>query len=112
MCYQTKDVILAMQKDSGLRVSSLQVDGGAVVNDFLCQFQADLLGIPVVRPTVIEITSLGAAYLAGLSVGYWKGVRDIEKCWAQDRTFAPAMKKTDRDSLYQGWLKAVSRTRS
>jgi len=112
MCYQTKDVINAMEKDSGLKIKGLQVDGGAVANDFICQFQSDILGISVVRPTVIEITSLGAAYLAGLSVGYWKASTDIKKCWAKDRVFKPAMKKANRSFLYEGWKKAIARTRS
>ncbi|MBN1493481.1 MAG: glycerol kinase GlpK, partial [Candidatus Omnitrophica bacterium] len=107
MCYQTKDVLDAMQKDSGLKVRSLKVDGGAVANDFLCQFQADLLGIDVVRPKVIEITSLGAAYLAGLAVGYWKSATEITRLWQQGKCFKPRMKKKDADKAYGGWKSAV-----
>jgi glycerol kinase len=112
MCYQTRDVMEAMEKDSSLKINSLKVDGGAVVNDFLCQFQADILGIDVVRPKVIEITSLGAAYLAGLAVGYWKDASEIKKCWKVDRIFRPRMSKKAADDLYKGWLDAVSRTLS
>ena len=110
--YQTKDVLEAMQKDSRLIVKRLKVDGGAVSNNFLCQFQADILNIDVVRPKVIEITSLGAAYLAGLAVGYWKNADEIKKCWKMDRTFTPAMPTRMREKLYEGWLKSVKRTLS
>jgi glycerol kinase len=99
-----------MQKDSRLKIKSLKVDGGAVVNDLLCQFQADVLGIDVVRPKVIEITSLGAAYLAGLAIGYWKDTREIKRCWGIDRVFVPMMAKKAVSSLYAGWLEAVKRT--
>ena len=112
MCYQTKDVVVAMQKDSGLEIKKLKVDGGAVVNDFLCQFQADILGIEVVRPKITEITSLGAAYLAGLAMKYWEGPYAIKKCWKQDKVFSPKMSKQTAETLYAGWLKAVSRTLS
>lgn len=110
ICYQTKDVVDAMQKDSKLKIKSLKVDGGAVVNDLLCRFQADILGIDVVRPKVIEITSLGAAYLAGLAIGYWKDTREIKRCWKADRIFSPIMAKKAASSLYAGWLEAVKRT--
>ncbi len=110
MCYQTRDVLIAMQKDSGLKVKALKIDGGAVVNDLLCQFQADLLGISVIRPKVIEITSLGAAYLAGLAVGFWKSSALIKKYWRQDKCFRPQMKRSVADELYVGWQKAVART--
>lgn len=110
MCYQTKDVVDAMQKDSSVRIKGLKVDGGAVSNNLLCQFQADLLGIDVVRPKVIETTSLGAAYLAGLAVGYWKDAREIKKCWASDRIFHPGAGKKSMDKLYAGWREAVERT--
>ena len=112
MCYQTMDVVSAMEKDSRLKIKSLKVDGGAVVNDLLCQFQADLLGIDVVRPKVVEITSLGAAYLAGLAVGYWKSAGEIKSCWAADRVFRPKMPRAAAGRLYAGWLAAVSRTLS
>jgi len=110
MCYQTKDVIDAMQKDSKLKIKSLKVDGGAVANNFLCQFQAGLLGIDVVRPKVIEITSLGAAYLAGLAIGYWKDADEIKKCWMVDKVFRPKMPKDIAKGLCKGWSDAVERT--
>ncbi len=112
MCYQTKDVLRAMQKDSGLVIKDLKIDGGAVGNDFLCQFQADMLGVDVIRPEVIEITSLGAAYLAGLAVGYWKNSGEIRKCWKKDKVFKPKMTKKAANTLYEGWLDAVDRTLS
>ncbi len=112
MCYQTKDVVDAMQKESSLKIRILKVDGGAVVNNLLCQFQADLLGIDVIRPKVVETTSLGAAYLAGLAVGYWKDAAEIKKCWAVDRTFRPKMPSRDAAKLYAGWREAVERTLS
>ncbi len=110
MAYQTKDVLDAMQKDSGLRIRSLKVDGGAVENDFLCQFQSDVLGFGVVRPKVIESTSLGAAYLAGLAVGYWKDAAQIRKIWRPDRVFKPRMPASASAALYRGWQAAVRRT--
>ncbi|MFC1624173.1 glycerol kinase GlpK [Candidatus Omnitrophota bacterium] len=110
MCYQTKDVLLAMEKDAGVKIRSLKVDGGATVNNFLCQFQSDILGIDVVRPKIIEMTSLGAAYLAGLAVGYWKDASEIKRCWRKDRLFRPKMKKYVSKRLYQGWTSAVKRT--
>ena len=110
MCYQTKDVVDAMQKDSKLEIDGLKVDGGAVVNNLLCQFQSDLLGIDVVRPKVVETTSLGAAYLAGLAVGYWKNSDEIKRCWAVDKVFKPRMPKKTVEKLYKGWRDAVERT--
>ncbi len=110
ICYQTKDVIEAMRKDSGLTIKSLKVDGGAVSNNLLCQFQSDILGIKVIRPKIIEITSLGAALLAGLAIGYWRDSDEIKKCWTSDRVFSPKMPPKAADSLYDGWLKAVKRT--
>lgn len=110
MCYQTKDVLEAMEKDSGLKVKSLKVDGGAAANDFLCQFQADMLGIEIVRPTAVETTSLGAAYLAGLAVGYWQDTRQISRCWKQDRVFRPRMSRQEAARYYAGWRSAVMRT--
>ena len=109
MCYQTRDVLAAMRKDSGLEIGSLRVDGGASANDFVCQFQADILGIEVVRPKVIETTSLGAAYLAGLAIGLWKDAEDIRKHWQEDRTFSPRMPRAQADALYSGWLSALRR---
>ena len=110
MCYQTKDVVEAMQKDSKLKIRSLKVDGGAVVNNLLCEFQADILGIDVVRPKVVEITSLGAAYLAGLAVGFWKNTDEIKRCWAVDKVFHPEMPNKTAIRLYKGWREAVERT--
>lgn len=112
MCYQTKDVVLAMEKDAGLRIKSLKVDGGAVSNNFLCQLQADILNRIVVRPKVIESTSLGAAYLAGLAVGYWKNAEEIKKCWRIGRTFRPNMPERASKDCYAGWLAAVLKTLS
>jgi len=112
MCYQTKDVLEAMQKDSGLRIRDLKVDGGAAANDFLCQFQSDSLGISVIRPEVIETTSSGAAYLAGLAVGYWKDASRIRKCWRKDRIFTPKMERAAASKLYGQWQDAVRRTLS
>lgn len=112
MCYQTRDVLEAMQKDSGLAIPSLKVDGGAVANDFLCRFQADVLGVEVVRPRTIETTSLGAAYLAGLAVGYWKDADEIRQCWMEDRAFSPSISRSEADSLYAAWQDAVRRTLS
>lgn len=110
ICYQTKDVMDAMKKDTGLKIGALKIDGGAVSNNLLCQFQADVLGISIIRPKVIEITSLGAAYLAGLAVGYWKNSGVIKRCWKADRVFRPRMKKAAAAKLYKGWLAAVKRT--
>jgi len=110
MCYQTKDIMGAMQKDSGLKIKDLKIDGGASANNFLCQFQADILGINVVRPKVIETTSLGAAYLAGLAVRYWKDSKEIKKCWKKDRAFRPLMRKALASNYYKEWLAAVKRT--
>jgi glycerol kinase len=112
MCYQTKDVLIAMQKDSGLKIKSLKVDGGAAANNFVCQFQADILGINVVRPKVIETTSLGAAYLAGLAIGYWKDTDEIKKCWQKDKVFHSGMPRETAAMFYQGWLNAIKRTRT
>ena len=110
MCYQTKDVMEAMQKDSDLKIKDLKVDGGAVANNFLLQFQADILGIKVIRPRVIESTSLGAAYLAGLAIGYWKNTDEIKKCWRIDKIFIPKMPKQASSALYKGWSEAVKIT--
>ncbi|MBL7071584.1 MAG: glycerol kinase GlpK [Candidatus Omnitrophica bacterium] len=110
MCYQTKDVLEAMQKDSGLRIKSLKVDGGAVANNFLCQFQADVLGVDVIRPETIETTSCGAAYLAGLATGYWSDASEIKKYWKKDRVFSPKITRAVASKLYKGWREAVGRT--
>jgi glycerol kinase len=112
MCYQTKDVLLAMEKDAGVKIKALKVDGGAAVNNFICQFQSDILRIEVVRPKITEMTSLGAAYLAGLAVGYWKDATKIKRCWKKDRVFKPRMPWSEANRLYQGWCNAVKRTLS
>lgn len=109
ICYQTRDVLEAMVSDSGIKLQALRVDGGAVVNNFLMQFQADILGIPVERPVVNETTALGAAYLAGLAVGYWSSQQEIAEQWQMDRRFEPAMAEDVRNKLYSGWKKAVER---
>jgi glycerol kinase len=108
--FQTKEVVDAMRADSGVTLSSLKVDGGMVVNDLLMQFQADVLDVPVVRPAVAETTALGAAYAAGLAVGFWSSPEEIRSNWAADHTWNPAMDATDRDARYSDWKKAVTRT--
>lgn len=108
--YQTREVLEAMQKDSGVRLTALKVDGGMVYNQLLMQFQADLLGVPVVRPRITETTALGAAYAAGLAVGFWQNLDDLRVNWQVDQTWQPRMSPRERRSLYQGWLKAVKRT--
>jgi glycerol kinase len=110
MAYQTRDVLEVMQQEAGISLTTLKVDGGAAANGMLLQFQADLLGVPVRRPVVRETTALGAAYLAGLAVGYWDGLDDVRKNWALDREFAPQMGEADRARLYAGWRKAVTRS--
>ena len=110
MAYQTRDVLEAMQSESNLPLKTLKVDGGAAANAMLLQFQADLLNVSVRRPVVAETTALGAAYLAGLAVGYWDGFADVTKNWALDREFRPAMDAATREKLYAGWKKAVSRS--
>jgi len=112
MAYQTKDVVNAMQKDSKLEIRDLKIDGGAAANNFLCQFQSDILEMDVVRPKIIEITSLGAAYLAGLAIGFWKSASEIKKCWKLDKIFTPKMAGKSAAVLYDQWLTAVERTRS
>ena len=111
MAFQTGDVLDAMQKDAGLRLEQLKVDGGAAVNDAMLQFQADLLGVPVRRPVVSETTALGAAYLAGLAVGYWKDADDVARNWALDREFTPDMAETQREHRRGRWRRAVDRAR-
>ena len=110
MCYQTRDVLEAMTADSGVPVKTLRVDGGAVVNNLLMQFQADILGVPVQRPTVAETTALGAAYLAGLATGFWSSQAEVAEHWAIDRTFEPKMGSDEREKLYAGWKRAVERS--
>ena len=108
--YQTRDVLEAMEKDSGVALTSLKVDGGMVANELLMQFQADILGVPVVRPTVTETTALGAAYAAGLAVGFWENLDALRQNWGVDKTFEPGMEAEKRAALYAGWQKAVQRT--
>ncbi len=110
MCYQTRDVLEAMEADSKVSLKTLRVDGGAVVNNLLMQFQADILGVAVQRPKVAETTALGAAYLAGLAVGFWSSQEEVAHHWAIDRTFEPQMSADQRDSLYAGWKRAVERS--
>ena len=107
LAYQTCDIAKAMEQDSGIAISSLKVDGGACANGFLMQFQSDILGSEVVRPKCIETTALGAAYLAGLAVGYWESREDIKNNWASDRCFKPEMESDKREKLVKGWHKAV-----
>jgi len=108
--YQTREVLDAMNKDSGVKLKALKVDGGMVFNDALMQFQADMLGVPVIRPKVAETTSLGAAYAAGLAVGFWSKVEDLRANWGKDKEWTPAMPTKGRKKLYAGWKKAVTRT--
>lgn len=110
LAYQTKDVLASMEADSGISLKSLRVDGGAVKNNMLMQFQSDILGVPVERPVISETTALGAAYLAGLAVGYWESKEDISKQWLIDRSFTAAMNEQQRGKLYSGWKKAVQAT--
>jgi glycerol kinase len=111
MAYQSRDLLEAMERDAGVRLAELKVDGGASVNNRLMQFQADVLGAVVRRPEVSETTALGAAYLAGLAVGYWSNQADVAKNWALDREFKPAMQQAERDRRYAQWRKAVERSR-
>ena len=111
IAYQTRDVVAAMSADSGLALEGLRVDGGAVANNFLMQFQADILGVPVERPRVTETTALGAAYLAGLATGIWESQDEIAEQWQLEKTFEPQMSADQRDALYAGWRKAVERAR-
>ncbi len=111
IAYQTKDVLSVMEKDSGLKLKSLRVDGGAVRNDFLMQFQADVLGTRAERPVIQETTALGAAYLAGLAVGFWKDRSDIARNWQLERSFKPVLDKKEVKRLYKGWQMAVKAAR-
>jgi glycerol kinase len=111
ICYQTCDVLEAMRADSGIELAALKVDGGATVNNFLMQLQADVVGVPVVRPTVHETTALGAAYAAGLAAGLWSGLDELRANWSVDRTFTPQWDEDRRAAGYRGWQRAVERTR-
>ncbi len=110
MAYQTRDVLEAMQQDSGMTLGDLKVDGGAAANNLLMQLQSDVLGVNVQRPVVHETTALGAAYLAGLAVGFWKDQNDVRQNWALDREFKPSMPKDRREQLYTRWKQAVTRS--
>ena len=108
--YQTRDVLEAMRNDCGLQMDSLKVDGGMVVNDLLMQFQADVLGIPVVRPSIVETTALGAAYAAGLATGLFPDLADLRSRWQAQHTWTPRIDDAERDCLHRGWLKAIGRS--
>ncbi|MBO4409550.1 MAG: glycerol kinase, partial [Spirochaetales bacterium] len=107
LAYQSYDIAKSMEQDAGLKINSLRVDGGASANDFLMQFQSDILDSEVVRPKCIETTALGAAYLAGLATGYWENKEDIRKNWGVDRKFEPQMSAERREKAIGGWKKAV-----
>ncbi|MCA1626865.1 MAG: glycerol kinase, partial [Acidobacteria bacterium] len=109
ICYQTRDVLDAMTKDSGVRLEVLKVDGGATVNDTLMQLQADILGVPVVRPVVAETTALGAAYAAGLAVGFWSDIEEMRRNWQADKQWEPRRSADQREAGYAGWHKAIER---
>ena len=108
--FQTREVLDAMEKDSGVKLTALKVDGGMVFNEMLMQFQADMLDVPVIRPTVAETTALGAAYAAGLAVGFWSNFDELRANWGQDKDWQPQLNALNRDKLYRGWKKAVTRT--
>jgi glycerol kinase len=111
IAYQSRDVVDCLAGDSGLTPSVLRVDGGASANDFLMQFQSDLLGVPVRRPACLEVTALGAAGLAGLATGFWRDRSELEQAVRAERVFEPQMSADERDSLYAGWRRAVDRSR-
>jgi glycerol kinase len=108
--FQTREVLDAMNTDSGVPLKALKVDGGMVYNELLMQFQSDILGVPVVRPKVAETTALGAAYAAGLAIGFWSSIDDLRENWQIDRTWSPQMDDSQRQNLYHHWKKAVERT--
>ncbi len=108
--YQTRDIVEAMNKDSGVELTSLKVDGGMVGNELLMQFQSDILGVPVIRPKVSETTALGAAYAAGMAVGFWSGAEELRKNWDIDKIWQPAMETEVSEAYYRQWKKAVDRT--
>ncbi|MGF1771334.1 glycerol kinase GlpK [Vibrio wakamikoensis] len=112
IAYQSKDVLLAMEEDSGIKLNQIRVDGGAVANDFLMQFQSDIMGSKVVRPMVRESTALGAAMLAGLAVGYWNNQEELADKKEIERTFSPELEREKRETLYDGWLTAIGRTKT
>jgi glycerol kinase len=108
--YQTRDIVEAMNKDSGVQLSKLKVDGGMVGNELLMQFQSDILNVPVIRPKVSETTALGAAYAAGMAVGFWEGLDELRRNWEEDKTWHPAVDSEVRENYYREWKKAVDRT--
>jgi glycerol kinase len=110
VAYQTRDVLEAMEQDSRIPIKELRVDGGMVANELLMQFQADMLGVPVVRPRVVETTALGAAYAAGLAVGYWSSREELVRNWGVDKRWTSAMGDAERARLYASWRKAVTRS--
>jgi glycerol kinase len=110
IAYQTMDVLKAMEADAGISIRELRVDGGATANDLLMQFQSDMLNTKVVRPSITETTALGAAYLAGLAVGYWKDIDEIAELWQINKEFQPLMSEAQRNHLTRGWNRAVSAT--
>ncbi len=112
IAYQTRDVLEAMEADSGIKLKTLRVDGGAALNNFLLQFQADILGVEVERPVVNETTALGAAYLAGLAVGYWNGQEELLRKWKRDALFTPQMAEDEKERLYSEWKRAVERAKN
>ncbi|POZ89192.1 MULTISPECIES: glycerol kinase GlpK [Petrotoga] len=112
IAYQTRDVLEAMEADSGIKLKTLRVDGGAALNNFLLQFQADILGVEVERPVVNETTALGAGYLAGLAVGFWNGQEELLRKWKRDALFTPQMDADEREKLYAGWKRAVERAKN
>jgi glycerol kinase len=112
IAYQTRELVEAMEADSGEKLAELRVDGGATANNFLMQFQADILGCRIVRPADIETTALGAAYLAGLATGFFENLEAVEQFWRADRVFEPALDADRREQLFQGWKRAVGRCRA
>jgi glycerol kinase len=110
MAYQTRDVLDAMRRDSNIAPHTLRVDGGAIANDFLAQFQADILDVPVQRARSTETTALGAAYLAGLAVGFWQDREQVARQWQAGRSFTPALGDDEREALYADWKRAVGAT--
>jgi glycerol kinase len=110
LCYQTKEMMDSFATDWGTKFTTLKVDGGAVYNDTLMQFLADMLNLQVIRPKVTETTAAGAAYAAGLAVGYWKSIEDLKANWAVDKTWEPKMSVEEREKKFKGWVKAVERT--
>jgi len=108
--FQTREVMDAMEKDSGVKLTALKVDGGMVFNELLMQFQADILNVPVIRPKIAETTALGAAYAAGLAIGFWRDFDELRANWGQDKQWIPNMDSDQRGRLYSGWKKAVTRT--